>query len=243
MDPVLSKPLLEVLDLGRMAYQTALDLQMGRVEELKREAAASPDAPEKAYLILVEHDPPVITLGRGADENNVILSPEELKSQGFQIHTVSRGGDVTYHGPGQLVGYPILRVDRHGRDVHRYLRDIEEVVIRLLARFGVEGTRKPGLTGVWVGEEKIAATGVALSRWVSYHGFPLNVCPNRRTSGPTSCGIWQRGHEPERGVGAAGRVEEVKTPWLRLWSGVRFEVTSKGNCLFSVWYLWSAPLP
>ncbi|HNY28388.1 MAG TPA: lipoyl(octanoyl) transferase LipB [Candidatus Sumerlaeota bacterium] len=230
MNSVPPKPLLEVLDLGRMAYQAALDLQMARVEELKRDAAASPNAPEKAYLLLVEHDPPVITLGRGADENNVILSPEELKSQGFQIHAVSRGGDVTYHGPGQLVGYPILRVDRHGRDVHRYLRDIEEVVIRLLARFGVEGSRKPGLTGAWVGEEKIAATGVALSRWVSYHGFSLNVCPNLAHFGTiVPCGISDKGVTSLSVVlGRRIEVEEVKAPLVETLAEVfGFEVISE----------------
>ena len=101
-----------------------------------------------------------------------------LASEGVEVHESGRGGDVTYHGPGQLVGYPIIRLDLHGRDVHRYLRDLEEVLIRVLARFGIEGTRAEGMTGVWVGAEKVAAIGVAISRWVTWHGVAINVDTN-----------------------------------------------------------------
>lgn len=160
------------LDIGRAAYEPTLRLQQRLLAEVKE----TPD--ERAYLVLVEHDPPVITLGRGAQAAHLVATRERLAAEGIEVHESSRGGDVTYHGPGQLVGYPILRLDLHGRDVHRYLRDLEEVLIRTLARFGVEGTRAEGLTGVWVGPQKVAAIGVAVSRWVTYHGFALNICTN-----------------------------------------------------------------
>jgi len=163
---------LVTLDLGRAAYEPTLRLQ----ERLREQVKAAPR--ERAYLILVEHDPPVITLGRGADAAHVTASRERLAREGVEVHESVRGGDVTYHGPGQLVGYPIIRLDLHGRDVHRYLRDLEEVLIRVLARFGIDGTRAEGMTGVWVGAEKVAAIGVAIRRWVTWHGVAINVDTN-----------------------------------------------------------------
>lgn len=179
---------LEYIDIGRAAYESTLRLQERLLAEVKQAD------PERAALVLVEHDPPVITLGRGASAAHVVASRERLAAEGVEIHESSRGGDVTYHGPGQLVGYPILRLDLHGRDVHRYLRDLEEVLLRVLARFGVQGERSAGLTGVWVGKEKVAAIGVAVSRWVTYHGFALNVDPNLSHFGLiVPCGIRDKG--------------------------------------------------
>jgi len=179
---------LATLDVGRAAYEPTLHVQ----ERLRDEVKAA--AEEKAYLILVEHDPPVITLGRGASAAHVTASRERLAAEGIEVHESSRGGDVTYHGPGQLVGYPIMRLDLHGRDVRRYLRDLEEVLIRVLARFGLEGRRAEGMTGVWVGGEKVAAIGVAIRRWVTWHGVALNVCPNLDHFGLiVPCGIRGRG--------------------------------------------------
>ena len=160
---------LVVLDIARAAYEPALQLQRRLWERVQA------GDEELAYLILVEHDPPVVTLGRGADAEHILATPETLLAAGVELHQSSRGGDVTYHGPGQIVGYPILRLDRHGRDVHRYLRDIEEVLLGLLSRFGLQGRRSTPLTGVWVGDQKVAAVGIAVRRWVSYHGFALNV--------------------------------------------------------------------
>lgn len=157
--------------LGPVAYQPALALQCALVDRVRVR-------PERRYLLVLEHNPPVITFGRTADETNLLVSRERLAREGIELHAISRGGDVTYHGPGQLVGYPIFHLDPRGRDVRRFLRDLEEVLIRALNRFGIAGTRAEGLTGVWVGGEKIAAIGVAVSRWVTYHGFALNVCPN-----------------------------------------------------------------
>lgn len=125
-------------------------------------------------LLLLEH-PPVITRGVRAGADNVLAPPDVLRRRGVEVHDARRGGDVTYHGPGQLVGYPILLLKPDRCDVHRYVRDLEEVLIRAVAGFGVRATRIEGLTGVWVGNDKLAAIGVRLSRWVTSHGFALNV--------------------------------------------------------------------
>jgi len=160
---------LVVVDVGRAAYGPVLDLQ----KRLHAEVLAAQD--ERAFLVMVEHDPPVITLGRGADAAHILASRRRLEEEGVEVHPAERGGDVTYHGPGQLVAYPILRLDLHGRDVRRYLRDLEEVLIRVLGRFGLTGERVEGMTGVWVGGEKVAALGVAIRRWATWHGVALNV--------------------------------------------------------------------
>jgi len=197
---------LVTLDIGRAAYEPTLDLQNRLVDEVRSAER------ERAYLVLVEHEPPVITVGRGARGRNILASRRRLTQEGIEVHSSSRGGDVTYHGPGQLVGYPILRLDLHGRDVHRYLRDLEEMLIRVLARFGVEGCRAKGLTGVWVGREKVAAIGVAVRRWVSYHGFALNVATNlEHFDLIVPCGIRDKGVTSlERLAGRAVTVDEVK---------------------------------
>lgn len=128
-------------------------------------------------LLLLEH-PRVITLGRGASPANVAASAELLQGQGVEVHETERGGDVTYHGPGQLVGYPIIDLSRHKKDLHWYLRQLEETLIRALAAYGILGVRVPGYTGVWVEGRKIASIGVHVTRWVTYHGFALNVSTN-----------------------------------------------------------------
>ncbi len=155
--------------LGRIGYAEATELQNRIARGLKD---GDPEALDQ--LLLLEH-PPVITLGRNAQEEDVLLDPAALRALGVSVQRTDRGGQVTYHGPGQLVGYPILTLQGDRRDVARYLRDLEEVLIRTLARFGIAAGRAPGLTGVWAGEEKIAAIGVHLSRWVTTHGFALNV--------------------------------------------------------------------
>jgi lipoyl(octanoyl) transferase len=160
---------LEVRRLGSVAYGEALELQRALVAD--RQAGRVPD-----LLVLLEH-PHVITLGVGARHrrDNVLAGPEELARRGVDVVEAPRGGDVTYHGPGQLVGYPIIDLNPDRRDVHRYVRDLEEVLIRSVAVFGVIAGRSRGLTGVWVGDQKLAAIGVRLSRWVTSHGFALNV--------------------------------------------------------------------
>lgn len=153
--------------LGQVSYSDGLALQEQAVERLRTD-----EAPEQ--LLLLEH-PHVFTLGRGADAAHILAGKEQLRSRSIEVHETGRGGDVTYHGPGQLVGYPIINLKPDRCDVHRYVRDIEDVLIRTIADFGVTGTRIAGLTGVWVGNEKIAAIGVRIARWITSHGFALNV--------------------------------------------------------------------
>jgi len=158
---------LNVRRLGRVRYADGLDLQAKLVAD--RQAGVIPDT-----LLLLEHDP-VFTLGRNARKENVLLPEDALRDRGFDVFESGRGGDVTYHGPGQVVGYPILDLSPDRRDVHRYVRDLEEVMIRCCADHGLEAGRVKGLTGTWVGNEKIGAIGVRISRWVTSHGFALNV--------------------------------------------------------------------
>ncbi|HEY8492006.1 MAG TPA: lipoyl(octanoyl) transferase LipB [Dehalococcoidia bacterium] len=159
-----------LVDLGRTAYGEALALQ--RAVHAAREAGALPDT-----LLLTEHDP-VLTLGRGANAANVTAPAGLLRARGIQVVRVERGGDVTYHGPGQLVAYPVLDLRDHGRDVHRYVRGLEEAAIRTLAAYGVAAGRRDGAPGVWVDGAKVAAVGVFVRRWVTMHGIALNVAPD-----------------------------------------------------------------
>jgi lipoate-protein ligase B len=163
--------------LGRQAYDTTWALQKALLSDI-----AAEEAPET--LLLVEHDP-VITLGRKAGAADNVLD-----AGGFPVVAVERGGDATYHGPGQLVGYPLLRLREGERDLHRYLRDLESLLIAVLADYGLEGTRREGLTGVWVADRKVASLGVAVRRWVTYHGFGLNVSPDLAHLGRLNpCGL------------------------------------------------------
>ncbi|MDQ3486297.1 MAG: lipoyl(octanoyl) transferase LipB [Acidobacteriota bacterium] len=159
----------EVRRLGVISYAEGLEIQEALVEQ--RKAGAIPD-----QLLLLEH-PPVITLGVKSrnDRSHIVASPELLASEGVEVFETGRGGDVTYHGPGQLVGYPIIDLKPDRCDVHQYVRDLEEVMIRMAAAFGVEAGRIPGLTGAWVGNDKLAAIGVRIARWVTSHGFAFNV--------------------------------------------------------------------
>jgi lipoyl(octanoyl) transferase len=156
--------------LGVMPYATALDLQ--REVARSRIAGTTPED----VLLLVEH-PPVVTLGRSAKEKHLLASPELLRARGVERFEVERGGDVTFHGPGQLVGYPIIDLKRHRQDLHWYLRQVEEALIVALADFGIAGERSAGQTGVWTqgAARKIASIGVHARDWVTWHGFALNV--------------------------------------------------------------------
>jgi len=154
-------------DLGRMDYAAAFELQRNLVEQRKR--AEIPD-----HLLLVEH-PHVITLGRNAKREHLLAGAGDLRRAGVAIEETDRGGDITYHGPGQLVGYPIVDLRGWKRDVVEYVRALEEVLIGVLGEFGIPAQRAAGMTGVWAEGSKIAAIGVHISRWVSSHGFALNV--------------------------------------------------------------------
>lgn len=157
----------EVRELGRIGYGEALQLQERLVAARKR--GEVPD-----QLLLLEH-PHVITLGRNGDMKNLLASEDVLRRAGVEFHPTDRGGDITYHGPGQLVGYPIMDLREWKRDVGAYVRGVEQALIDTLAGYGIAAGRIAGLTGVWMGERKVAAIGVHISRWVTSHGFALNV--------------------------------------------------------------------
>ena len=160
---------LDVRHLGRVRYADALALQ-----NQLREARAEGRVPDT--VLLLEH-PDVITFGRGSREGNALLSDDELRAAGYEVFRVNRGGDVTWHGPGQLVGYPIFDLAGRGSDVLAYLRALEGVLIESLAGFGLPALRRPGFTGVWLDERrKIASIGVGVRRWLTMHGFALYVC-------------------------------------------------------------------
>jgi lipoyl(octanoyl) transferase len=207
---------LEVRRLGLVPYAEALGIQKRLVGQ--RKAGEIPD-----QLLLLEH-PPVITLGvkvRGSREH-VLASPAALRSAGLELFETGRGGDVTYHGPGQLVGYPILDLTPDRRDVHRYVRDLEQVMIEAAASFGIEAGRSPGLTGAWVGGEKLAAIGVRISRWVTSHGFALNVNTNlSHFAYIVPCGITERGVTSlERLLGRPVRLRDVENAVVSGFAGV-----------------------
>lgn len=179
---------LEVRRLGIVPYGEALALQRELVEE--RKAGRLPDV-----LLLLQH-PPVMTLGVRGDggRSNIVAAPDRLRELGIDVVETGRGGDVTFHGPGQIVGYPILDLKPDRCDVHVYVRDVEEVMIRVCAEYGVSAGRIPGLTGTWIGAEKIGAIGVRISRWITSHGFAFNVATNlEHFKLIVPCGIADRG--------------------------------------------------
>src|SRR4051812_2119916 len=211
---------LEVRRLGRVDYEAGLELQKTLVEQRKRD-----EIPDQ--LLLLEH-PDVITLGVKArhDRSHVLETPEALAARGVALFETGRGGDVTYHGPGQLVGYPIVDLKPDCCDVHRYVRDLEEVLIRAVAEFGIGATRVTGLTGIWAGsagrEDKLAAIGVRISRWVTSHGFALNVNTDLSRFGLiVPCGIVGRGvTSMERLLGHSIPMAEVENAVSRAFQAV-----------------------
>lgn len=197
----------EVRRLGRVSYGDALEMQQRLVEA--RRQGTIPD-----QLLLLEH-PPVITLGVKTrnDRSHVVATPERLQALGIEVFETGRGGDVTYHGPGQLVGYPILDLKPDRCDVHRYVRDLEETMIRAAAAFGVTAGRVKGLTGIWVGADKLAAIGVRISRWITSHGFAFNVTTDlSHFQLIIPCGISDRGVTSlQKLTGRALPMAEVET--------------------------------
>ena len=157
----------QLLDIGLQKYIDAWNLQKQLFEEVTAKR-------EKNYLILTEHSP-VITLGKSSDEKNIVTNHNILESKNIDVVEIDRGGDVTFHGPGQIVGYPILNLNDFKKDIHWYLRSIEEVIIQTLSHFEISAGRIKDLTGVWVNNQKICAIGVKVTRWVTMHGFALNV--------------------------------------------------------------------
>jgi lipoyl(octanoyl) transferase len=202
---------LEIRRLGVVRYQDALALQRALVEE--RRALHVPDV-----LLLLQH-PPVITLGVKGDggRSNVVAAASRLAELGIDISETGRGGDVTYHGPGQIVGYPILDLRPDRCDVHRYVRDLEEVMARVCADYGLRATRHEGLTGTWIDEKKIGAIGVRISRWITSHGFALNVNTNLdHFNLIVPCGISNRGVTSlHRATGREVSISEVENALIR----------------------------
>ncbi len=178
--------ILNIINLGRKSYNETWDFQKKLHEQrIKNEI---PDS-----LILVEH-PHVYTLGKNAVASNMIASEEYLKDHGVEVVNVDRGGDITYHGPGQLVGYPIFHLKEHKLSVRNYVDKIEKILIQTLADYNIEGKQIDGLTGIWVEKQKIAAIGLRISRWVTYHGFALNIKTDLSLfNGIIPCGISDKG--------------------------------------------------
>jgi lipoyl(octanoyl) transferase len=237
-------------DLGRMEYQAAWDYQESLLQENVR---AKTEARQRAadsggdlagavgvqaevaaetthYLLFVEH-PPVYTLGKSGHMENVLIGAGQMEERGVQFFRTNRGGDITFHGPGQLVGYPILDLERFYTDIGRYLRNLEEVGIRVLADYGITGGRSAGETGVWIGPDekgkarKICAIGVRCSRWVTMHGFAFNVSTDLSWFGDIiPCGIADKeATSLERELGRKVGMEEVKEKWRKYFEEV-FEV-------------------
>jgi lipoyl(octanoyl) transferase len=199
----------EVLDLGHVAYQPCADIQLRILNEVV--AGTRPST-----LIFVEHDP-VLTLGANFHPENLLLKPEEYEANGIQVVRTDRGGDVTYHGPGQLVIYPIFNVALLGKDLHKWLRDLEETMLSTLDSFGLQGQRFPPHTGAWVGDNKIAAIGIKVRQWVSMHGIALN-CNNDLAPFETivPCGIASHGVTSlTNELGRTISIQEPKEPVLR----------------------------
>jgi lipoyl(octanoyl) transferase len=159
---------LDVLGVGRMAYGDALELQRALAR------ARIDKTLERDVLMLVEH-PPVVTLGRSTQREHLLTPEAQLRARGIELFDIERGGDVTFHGPGQLVGYPIYDLAEHKKDLHHFLRQLEAALIRALDHLGITGERRDTLTGVWVEDRKIASIGIHVKKWVTWHGFALNV--------------------------------------------------------------------
>ncbi|GAA4747951.1 lipoyl(octanoyl) transferase LipB [Flavisolibacter ginsenosidimutans] len=180
------KQIVEFKDLGRVEYKAAWDYQESllqknlRIKKEATDAIANCQLPTANYLLFVEH-PPVYTLGKSGKIEHVLINEEERKARGIEFYHTNRGGDITFHGPQQIVGYPILDLEKFYTDIGRYLRELEEVIILTLADFGINAGRSKGETGVWIDadakgrERKICAMGVRCSRWITMHGFALNV--------------------------------------------------------------------
>lgn len=218
-------------DLGRMEYKAAWDYQESLLQEtvrLKTEARQRAEEPDtKHYLLFVEH-PPVYTLGKSGHMENLLIAEERLAERGVEFYRSNRGGDITFHGPGQLVGYPILDLEKFYTDIGRYLRNVEEVGIRLLADYGIGGVRSAGETGVWIGPDgkggarKICAIGVRCSRWVTMHGFAFNVDTDLSYFGDIiPCGIADKeATSLAKELGRPVGLEEVKKKWMHYFEEV-----------------------
>jgi lipoyl(octanoyl) transferase len=223
------KQVVHFKELGRMEYRQAWDLQ----EQLLKQSLADKAAGNTTshHLLMVEH-PPVYTLGKSGKMEHVLIGREEMEQRQIGFYQSNRGGDITYHGPGQLVGYPIFDLECFYTDIGRYLRELEEVIIRTLADYGVTGSRSKGETGVWLDPDhpikarKICAMGVRCSRWVTMHGFALNIDPDLSYfDNIIPCGIANKSVTSlQRETGLAISMQEVKDRVLKHFETV-FDIT------------------
>lgn len=210
----------EVFDIGRAPYRETWDLQAAIQQRLIEEKRARRDnrlyKPENRDVLLFVEHPHVYTLGKSGEEEHLLRSMAELKQLEAEFVKIDRGGDITYHGPGQIVGYPIFDLDRHFTDIHKYLRYLEEVMIRTCADYGLEAGRIEGLTGVWVDDAKICAMGIKCSRWVTMHGFAFNVNTQLNYFGNiVPCGISDKAVTSlEQLLGRPVDMDEVKAHML-----------------------------
>ena len=204
----------ELRNLRLVTYENGMHLQQKLVS--LRQSEAIPD-----QLLLLEH-PPIITLGRGGDAANLLAAPDVLRANGVRYYETTRGGDITYHGPGQVVGYPIIHLGEGNRDVRKYVTKLEEVLIGTVAQFGIRATRAEGKRGIWVGNNKIAAIGVRIARWVTSHGFALNVNTNLdHFRLITPCGIQGAGVTSiAREIGEEVPLDEVRAVVVRKFAEV-----------------------
>jgi lipoate-protein ligase B len=210
-----------ILKLDTVPYDEALELQKRLVALRSRDCIHD-------TLVLLEH-PPVFTITREATRRNLLAPPQALAEQGISIHQTNRGGDITYHGPGQLVGYPIISLKDRGKDLHRYIRSLEEIIILVLSEYGISGCRDTINAGVWVGKDKIAAIGIAVkSSWTTMHGFAFNISPDlSHYSFIVPCGIVGRGVTSLAQIlGTPVGREEVEGRVIRSFEEV-FEVTTR----------------
>ncbi|MFY0684167.1 MAG: lipoyl(octanoyl) transferase LipB [Balneola sp.] len=226
------KKTIELYDLGLKSYQPVWDLQhkvqQRIIDEKKLHQTDEFDGERKNDALLFVEHPHVYTLGKSGNEENMLRSLLELQKLEAEFIKTNRGGDITYHGPGQIVGYPILDLDRHFTDIHKYLRFLEEVIIKVCSEYGLKAVRVDGLTGVWVGNQKICAMGIRCSRWVTMHGFALNVNTDvQYFNNIVPCGIQDKAVTSlEKLLGTKQDVAEVKNKIVKHFGNV-FEVDVK----------------
>ena len=202
------KKQMSVINLGKMDYQEALDWQ-NKIHALRVKDVISD------ILLIVEH-PPTITIGRSGSAAHILMGKSALEAQGVSVHEITRGGDVTYHGPGQVVGYPIIKLEGEERDLHQYLHHLEEIMIQTLQSYKIVGSRKSPYTGTWVENKKIGAIGVAVQRYVTLHGFAFNVCPDmKHFQFIVPCGIQSFGVTSLKKLGIVTTMEEVTNELVR----------------------------
>ena len=210
---------INISDLKKIGYEKALNYQL----KLNRKAIATRGTDnDPVELLLLEHQPPVITIGRRGSDSDILLAKPLIEKMGIEIFESSRGGEVTYHGPGQLVGYCIMNLDRPGRSVRQHIQNLEEIIIQVLKKYNIDAHRSEGYTGVWIANEKIAAIGVAVEKWCTYHGFALNVNTNMEHFNLiVPCGIRDKGViSMQKILGKEISIEQIKKEIAELFKSV-----------------------